>query len=196
MQKKLPKIYHFINEVNLSDLTKLSKNIHIIFRNYQRKVNLQEILTLRKFCKYSKRQVFISNNIKLALKLRLNGVYIPSFNKKINFASSFSYPKNFKIIGSAHDFREIKIKKKQGCEEIFLSPIFKVQKKTNYLNLYNFNKLIIDKKIRYIALGGIDESNYKKIKLTKSNGFAAITWIKKNGLSKLRPFKYFSILNN
>ena len=31
-------------------------------------------------------------------------------------------------------------------------------------------------------------SNYKKIKLTRSSGFAAITWIKKNGLSKLRPF--------
>ena len=31
---------------------------------------------------------------------------------------------NFKIIGSAHNYQEIIIKEKQGCEEIFISPIF------------------------------------------------------------------------
>ena len=91
---------------------------------------------------------------------------------------------------------KLKLKKNRVVKKFFYLQYSKFKKKQTILNLYNFNKLIIDKKIRYIALGGIDESNYKKIKLTKSNGFAAITWIKKNGLSKLRPFKYFSILNN
>jgi thiamine-phosphate pyrophosphorylase len=40
----------------------------------------------------------------------------------------------------------------------------------------------------FIDLGGINEKNYKMIKLTKTAGFASISWIKKNGLSKLRPF--------
>ena len=55
----------------------------------------------------------LSNNIKLSLKLRLDGVYIPSFNNKINYTRSFSLPKSFKIIGSAHNLREIYLKQKQ-----------------------------------------------------------------------------------
>ena len=179
MQKKLPKIYHFINEVNLSDLSKLGKNIHIIYRNYQKKITYNELIILKKLNYYKKRKIYIANDIKLALKSKLDGVYIPAFNKKINYLSSFSIPKNFEIIGSAHNINEIKIKKKQGCNEIFLSPLFKVKKRNYFLNIYNFNKLTNDNNLKYIALGGINQKNYKKIKLTKSIGFAGISWIKK-----------------
>ena len=188
MQKKFPKIYYFINEINLTDLSKLSKNIHLIYRNYKEKIQSNKLIILKKFCDISNRKLFISNNVKLALKLKLHGIYIPSFNKKINYVSSFSYPKHFKIIGSAHNIQEVQIKKKQGCKEIFLSPIFKVKKSSSYLNIYNFNKLTTDKSIKYVALGGVNEFNYKRIKLTNSKSFASISWIKKNGLSKLRPF--------
>ena len=188
MQKKLPKIYHFINEFNLSDLSKLSKNINIIYRNYQRKITYEELKILKKIYNNSNRKIFIANDIKLALRLKLDGVYIPSFNKKINYLSSFSIPKDFLIIGSAHNMKEIKIKKQQGCKEIFLSPLFHVEKKKNFLNIFNFNKLAADNKLKYIALGGINQKNYKKIKLTNSSGFAGISWIKKNGLKKFRPF--------
>ena len=188
MQKNYPKIYYFINEINLSDLSRLGKDINIIYRNYESNISDNNLLSLKKFCQISKRKLFISNNIKLALRYKLNGIYIPSFNRKINYTSSFILPKNFEILGSAHDFKEIQTKKKQGCKEIFLSPLFHTKKKRKILNIHNFNKLIIDRKLNYIALGGINEKNYKKIKLTKSSGFAAINWIKKNGLSKLRPF--------
>ena len=188
MQNKRPKIYYFIDDFNLSDLYKLGENINLIYRNYQKKITYKEILSLKKFCKLTKRKLFISNNIRLAIDFRLNGIYIPSFNKKINYLSSFSFPSKFEIIGSAHNYTETQIKKKQGCKEIFISPIFKVKKNKKNLNIYNFNKLTNDQKVNYIALGGINEKNYKKIKLTKSVGFAGISWIKKNGLRKLRPF--------
>ena len=188
MQNKIPKIYYFIDGFNLSDLTKLGRNINLIYRNYQKKTSYTELLSIKKFCKLTKRKFFISNDIKLAIKHKLDGIYIPSFNKKINYLSSFSFPSKFKIIGSAHNFAEIQIKKKQGCSDVFLSPIFRVIKNKNYLNIYKFNNLTVDKKINYIALGGINEKNYKRIKLTKSSGFAGISWIKKNGLRKLRPF--------
>ena len=188
MQNKIPKIYYFINEFNLADLKKLGKNINLIYRNYQKKISYKDLLSIKKFCKLTKRKLFISNNIKIALSLRLDGIYIPSFNKKINYLSSYSFPTKFQIIGSAHNYTEIQIKKKQGCKQVFISPIFKVLKNKKVLNIYNFNKLTIDEKINYIALGGISEKNYKKIKLTNSSGFAGISWIKKNGLSKLRPF--------
>ena len=188
MQKKIPTIYYFVSDINLTDLSKLGNNINIIYRNYKKKILIKDLLKLKKKCKTSKRQLFISNNIKIALKYNLNGIYIPSFNRKINYISPFSLPKNFKIIGSAHNLQEIQIKKRQGCKEIFLSPLFKTKNHKNYLNIHNFNKLSFDNKIKYIALGGINEFNYKLLKLTKSVGFASISWIKKNGLRKLRPF--------
>ncbi len=179
MQKKIPKIYYYINDINLTDLSKLGKNINIIFRNYEKKVNYKDLIILKNYCHASKRKLFISNNIKLALKLKLNGIYIPSFNNKINYISSFTIPLKFEIIGSAHTFQEIRIKKKQGCKEIFISPLFKVQNKRKPLNIYNFNKLTKDNDFKYIALGGINENNLKKLKLTASSGFAGISWIKK-----------------
>ena len=123
----------------------------------------------------------MAKDIKLAIKLKLNGVYIPSFIKKLNF-NSFSTPKNFLILGSAHNNLEIKIKQNQGCNLIFLAPTFKVQKKNEYLGVLKFNLLTLNKKSKFIALGGINQSNYKKINLLKCFGFAGISWIKKNGL--------------
>jgi len=188
MQKNFPNIYCFVNEFNLTDLSKLGKNINIIYRNYSNIDHIDNITQLKKFCKYSKKKLFISNNIKLSIKLKLDGVYIPSFNKKINYIGSFSLPKNFKIIGSAHNFNEINLKKKQKCNEIFLSPIFKVNKSKKFLDVSKFNLIALNTKINCIALGGINQKNYKKIKLLSSNGFATISWAKKNGLRKLRPF--------
>ena len=188
MQNKFPKIYCFVDEFNLSDLSKLGKNINIIYRNYNNDNCLENILKLKKFCKQSKNKFYLSNDIKLSIKLGLDGVYIPSFNKKINYAGKFHLPKFFKIIGSAHNVTEIKIKQKQRCKEIFLSPVFKVKKSKKFLNISKFNLIALKTKVNCIALGGINESNYKKIKLLKSNGFASISWAKKNGLSKLRPF--------
>ena len=48
--------------------------------------------------------------------------------------------------------------------------------------------ITMSENIDFIALGGINEKNYRKLKLTKVVGFAGISWIKKNGLRKPRPF--------
>ena len=111
----------------------------------------------------------------------LDGVYIPAFNKSLIY-KNLSLPHKFKIIGSAHNIPEIKIKEKQNCEEIFLSPIFKTDKHKSYLNILKFNLQAIETNKKIIALGGINYNNSKKVKLTKSIGIASISWIKKNGL--------------
>ena len=123
----------------------------------------------------------------MAIKHQLNGVYIPSFIKTLNF-SFISKPKDFLIIGSAHNKMEIKIKENQGCSLIFLAPTFKVIKKNNYLGVSRFNLLTLDNKNNFIALGGINVSNLNKLKLLNCDGFSGISWVKKNGLKKFRPF--------
>ena len=187
MQKKSFKIYCFVDEFNLSDLHQLSKDICIIYRNYNNINHLEDILNLKKYCRDIKTKFYLSNDIKLSIRLRLDGIYIPSFNNKINYTQNYNLPKNFDIIGSAHNITEINLKLKQKCSEIFLSPIFKVNKSKKFLGINKFNFMTLNKKAHFIALGGIIEKNYKMIKLLKTNGFASISWAKKNGLRNLRP---------
>ena len=188
MQKKNPYIFYFIDKYNIDELTKLEKNIDLIFRNYSKRLKIDEIKSIQKFCKINKRNLYLSNNIKLALRLGLSGVYIPSFNNSLNFASKYSLPNKFEIIGSAHNVNEIKVKKFQKCSKIFLSPIFKSKKNQKFLSTIKFNLTTMSEDIDFIALGGINKNNYKKLRLTKVVGFAGISWIKKNGLRELRPF--------
>ena len=45
--------------------------------------------------------------------------------------------------------------------------------------------MTLDHNVDFVALGGINEKNYKKLRLTKIVGFAGISWIKKNGPKKI-----------
>ena len=76
----------------------------------------------------------------MAWNLDLDGYYIPAFNKSLKHLSLYR-KKNFLIIGSAHNLGEINYKIKQKCELIFLSPIFKVEKKSNFLGLNVFRNI-------------------------------------------------------
>ena len=181
MQKKLPKIYLFVKDFNTKDLDLLNKNISIIYRNYKKKIDESTIISLKNYCKTKKRNFFLAKDIKLAIKLKLDGVYLPSFIKTLNF-NNFTTSKNFIILGSAHNKQEIINKQNQGCDLIFLAPIFKVKKKNNFLDINRFNLLVLNKKSKFIALGGINQNNYKKVNLLNSHGFAGISWVKKNGL--------------
>ena len=175
------KFYYFIENFNLKELSNIKKSINIIFRNYHNNDYIDDLIKTRNYCKKKGFKLYLSNNINLAIKLKLDGVYLPSFNKKLVY-NNLNSKKKFKIIGSAHNISEIKMKEKQNCDEIFLSPIFKTEKQKKYLDIIKFNlqTLVTNKKI--IALGGVNFNNLKRVNLTKSKGIASITWIKKNGL--------------
>jgi thiamine-phosphate pyrophosphorylase len=173
MHKGFPNKYYFINEFETKNIDNLDKNTGIIFRNYNLKNNLESIISLKNFCKQNGYKFFLSNNIKLALKLKLDGAYIPSFNKDTKHLS-YSLTKNFIILGSAHNNKEIKIKQKQLVKIIFLSSIFKKNK--NYLGINKFKLLSKLTYLKVIALGGVSNINLKKLKLVECYGFAGISY--------------------
>ncbi len=173
------KKYYFIDEFNPNHLKILDKNISLIWRS-KHKPNQKEIIyELAKFCKKNKRSLFISNNIKLAIKLNLDGVYISASNKNFYF-NCYKFKKNFKIIGSGHNLKEVNIKKKQRVKEIFISHIFKYKNK-HPLGIYKSRLFFEDKSYQKVALGGVDNKNIKLIKLTKFKGIAGISYFKKKG---------------
>tara|TARA_Y100000816_G_scaffold292215_1_gene286434 strand:- start:3634 stop:4176 length:543 start_codon:yes stop_codon:yes gene_type:complete len=171
----LDNIYYFIDNFNSKEILKLNKNIKIIYRNYSNKNEEKLINKIKIFCKINKRKFYIANNLEMALKLNLDGVYIPSFNKSLKV--KYFKKKNFEILGSAHNFKEIKTKEKQGVDIIFIAPIFQVKKKNYFLNIIKFNLIskLTNKKL--VALGGINKSNIKKIKLLNCYGLASISYV-------------------
>ena len=183
MQKKFSQLYCFISEFNYLDLSNLDKNIHIIYRNYKKNIDISTLILIRNYCKKNKKKFFLSNNVNLAIKYQLDGVYIPAFNNQINFIK-YLLPRNFKILGSAHNNFEISIKKKQGCNIIFLSPIFEVMKKNYFLDVIKFNLLTLNKKIKFVALGGITEKNMSRLNLLTICGFAGISYFQKKTASQ------------
>ena len=187
MQKKLPKVYLFIEDFIPSELDCLNKNISIIFRNYKKTISDNALSALKTYCKFHKRELYLANDIKRSIKHKLSGAYIPSFNKKINLNVS-SLHKKFSLLGSAHNLYEIRVKEAQGCSLIFLAPTFKVNKKNNYFGVTKFNLLTLNQKSQFIALGGINELTIKNVGLLRCVGYSGISWIKKNGLKNIRPF--------
>ena len=175
MHNNLPKQYYFIEKFDKKILENQSTKTAIIYRNYSKKINKLEILKLREFCSKKKLKLFLSNNFKLALKLNLNGAYIPSFNKSFNHLN-FSKKKDFIILGSAHNLREIRIKELQKVDAIFLSSIFK--KNNNYLGLFKFLNLNSLSKKNVIALGGVSKKNKKILNIINLWGFAGISYFK------------------
>ena len=78
-------------------------------------------------------------------------------------------------MGSAHNFKEIKVKELQNVSEIFLSPLFK-NKKNQRLDIYKYLNLKKTTIMKDISLGGISYENIKKLKLIKPHGFAGISF--------------------
>ena len=109
----------------------------------------------------------------MAIHLNLDGAYISSFNKEKKHLS-YSFKKNFIILGSAHNIYEMRFKELQNVKLIFLSSLFKKNK--NFLNIYKFKLLSSLSKKPIIALGGISNNNLKKLSLVNCLGFAGISF--------------------
>ena len=166
--------YYFINNFDTNNIDKQDKKTIIIYRNYKpKKIDQFQILKLKNYCQKKNLKLYLSNNIKLAIKLRLDGAYIPSFNKEFNHLN-YAHVNNFKLVGSAHNLKEIKIKELQRVDKIFLSSLFK--KNRNYLGINKFKLLSKLTKKKIVVLGGVSKRNIKQLNLLNNFEFAGISY--------------------
>ena len=159
----------YINEEISKNVVKF-KNIAIIYNNKYIE-NENNFLKIKSFCKKQNIKLFIVDNLRLAIKYKLDGLIL-SHENKCNYLNISNYKKHFKIIGKAHSQNEYFFKLKQNCTSVLLSPIFNNLKYKNsqILNVNKFNQLSKNWKINTFALGGINLENIKKIKMTKAKG--------------------------
>ncbi len=166
--------YYFISKLDTNSIDRQDKQTIIIFRNYSGIDKIESlILKIKKYCKKKSIKLYLSNNIKLAIKLDLDGAYIPAFNKSFRHLS-YSFKSNFQIIGSAHNVNEIRIKEKQKVDKIFISSLFKKNK--NFLGINRFKILTKLTKKKVVVLGGISHKNKKKLSLLNQSEFAGISF--------------------
>ena len=69
--------YYFINTIDTNNLQKQDRETIIIYRNYSSSnININKLLILKNFLRKKGNKLFLANNFKLALKLKLDGVYL------------------------------------------------------------------------------------------------------------------------
>ena len=92
----------------------------------------------------------------------------------INLKLSRFRNSNYKIIGSAHNIKELRNKEIQNIKKIVLSSLFKTNK--NFLGINRFRLLSNHTKKEIIALGGVSKQNERKLNLLNQTDFAGISY--------------------
>ena len=176
-----------IKDINLRHIKLINRYI-IIYRNTNKIDNIDNLLKFRRYCKSKKIDFYVSNNEKLTSDLKADGLYISAHNKNLRLAKLKR--SNFKIIGSAHNIKELNLKILQGCSSIIFSRLFEVSSpfKKGYMGVIKFNLFRLSRRENLVPLGGINLSNLNKLKMVQSNSFALLSEIKK------KPAKLFNRL--
>ena len=176
-----------IKDINLRNIKLINRYI-IIYRNTNKIDNIDDLLKFRRDCRSKKIDFYVSNNEKLTSDLKADGLYISAHNKNLRLAKLKR--SNFKIIGSAHNIKELNIKMLQGCSSIIFSRLFEVSSpfKKGFMGVIKFNLFMLSRRENLVPLGGINLSNLNKLKMVQSNSFALLSEIKK------KPAKLFNRL--
>ena len=177
--------YFYIDNIKLFNLNLLKKNLNItiIYRNNSKKKDpVSEIINFKKKLSSKKINFYVANNLQLAKKCKADGLYISAYNKK--------FYNNIKVIGAAHNFKDIFQKKIQKCKTVILSRLFEVnkEKKKSFFDIIKFNLISQKYRIKIIPLGGINQKNLLKLNLLKSDGFAILSELKKKPAISNRLF--------
>ena len=114
MHKYIPNLFIFIDHYDKHFFKNNIKNIGVVYRNYNNSKRTEELIKIANICKKKRIQIYVSNDIKLATKIKADGIYIPSFNKKKQYKNLEN--KNLILLGSAHNQKEIREKIYQKCK--------------------------------------------------------------------------------
>ena len=177
--------YFFIIEstrdIYLKNIKKSNK-FSIIYRSKKIAENIEKLMQFRKICKTKNIDFYVSNNVKLTSILKADGIYVSAYNKNLKIAHLRN--SNFRVIGSAHNIREINIKKLQGCSSIIFSRLFETtyKYKKGFLGVIKFNLLKLSRKENLVPLGGIRLSNLNKLCTVKCDSIALSSEIIKKNL--------------
>ncbi len=185
-----------INDLNFND--KKNALLKLVETAVQTKISLIQIrernLSARfvselacesaKIARKSETKILINDRADIALAAGASGVHLTAASLSANVIRQ-AFPKNFIIGASAHTLEAAQNARKNGANFVTFSPIFPSPDKGSPLGIEKL-KSICERLNPFpvIALGGIDEMNWREILQSGASGFAAIRFL--NDKEKLK----------
>jgi thiamine-phosphate pyrophosphorylase len=125
----------------------------------------------------SRTKILVNDRADIALAARADGVHLTSQSVLPEMIRKY-FPAEFIIGVSTHSLDEIESAATEGADFAVFGPVFESPGKTSMLGLNALQKAV-DKvgDFPVLALGGINESNYKQVLECGGAGFAAIRFV-------------------
>ena len=183
----IPKEWFFFNPINNSHnkyFFKISNKTGVIFfyeNNKEKDEYFAKIKPYIQWCKTKGINFLIQSSVFLANKYHALGIFFDNKNLLIcNKLALTSINKKFLTAGKVHSLNEAN-KFGKLLNIVFISNVFETQthpnkKKLSKFNFFSICNLLKRKKV--FALGGVDKSNFKKLKNKYLYGFGAISYFK------------------
>ena len=178
----------FYNSLNLVLRSKKVKFFQLRLKKESIKKKVTIAKKISKICKKNKVKFIINDNPKLALKVNAHGCHLGQ--KDINILEAKKILKN-KIIGvTCHN--SIKLARNaslKGADYIALGAFYKTKTKKviHKADVKILKKIKKSVNLPIVAIGGVNEKNYKKLLLNKADFLAISGYIWNN--KKLKPHK-------
>lgn len=143
--------------------------------------------------KNSATKLLINDRADIALAANADGVHLTANSLSAEIIRA-GFPENFIIGVSVHSLEKAREAKKQGADFATFSPIFDSPNKGKTVGLNALREVCAKLKLfPIIALGGINETNYREV-LRVADCFAAIRFL--NNAENLRKLKNESLLDH
>jgi thiamine-phosphate pyrophosphorylase len=135
----------------------------------------------------SRTKILVNDRADIALSARADGVHLTSLSLSTETIRR-NFPKDFIVGVSTHTLDEAVSASRHGADFVTFSPIFRTPNKGEPKGLIELKKACaMLKSFPVVALGGIDETNYKSVLEAGATGFAAIRFL--NQPENLRNLK-------
>lgn len=130
-----------------------------------------------KLAKNSDTKILVNDRADIALAAEADGAHLPA--QSLSAATiRRAFPRSFIVGVSAHTLEAAEEAKRQGANFATFSPIFASPNKGEPKGLDELRKVCEKlKSFPVIALGGVDDSNYKSVLEAGASGFAAIRFL-------------------
>ena len=125
----------------------------------------------------SRTKILVNDRADIAFAAKAAGVHLTSHSLSAAIIRH-TFPKDFVIGVSAHTIEKAETAKQNGADFVTFSPIFDTPDKGEPRGVEKLREVCEKlKPFPVIALGGIDETNYKSVLENGARGFAAIRFL-------------------
>ncbi|MEQ1753525.1 MAG: thiamine phosphate synthase [Micropepsaceae bacterium] len=131
--------------------------------------------TLSPVCVSRRVMLVIADDLKLAMRMRADGVHVPQARHKLITEARLRNP-NWIVTASAHDHMSVAAASRAGADAAVVSPLFETRSHPGEraLGVTRFQSLVRCSRIPAYALGGINADNVERLRDVSIAGIAMI----------------------